>query len=52
MSKHKIAEWAGVLVTASLAVKTDGTPWTAADGTEYDPPAQHLFLEVPPTSHS
>ena len=31
----------------SLTIKTDGTPWTAPDGTEYNPPSQHLFLEVP-----
>jgi hypothetical protein len=31
----------------SLAIKTDGSPWTAPDGTEYNPPRQHLFLEIP-----
>ncbi|MBN2507284.1 MAG: hypothetical protein JXQ71_11375 [Verrucomicrobia bacterium] len=25
----------------------NGTPWAAPDGTEYNPPSQHLFLEVP-----
>ena len=34
----------------SLTIKTDGTPWTAPDGTEYNPPSQHLFLEVPPAA--
>ncbi len=37
----------GLTGIESLTVKTDGTPWTAPDGTEYDPPAQHLFLHVP-----
>lgn len=32
---------------ASLTIRTDGTPWTAPDGTRYNPPSQHLFLEVP-----
>jgi len=34
----------------SLTIKTDGTPWTAPDGTEYNPPTQHLFLDVPRTA--
>ncbi len=34
----------------SLTIKTDGTPWTAPDGTEYNPPGQHLFLDVPETA--
>ncbi len=31
----------------SLTIKTDGAPWIASDGTEYNPPSQHLFVEVP-----
>lgn len=31
----------------TLTIKTDGTPWTAENGTKYDPPQQHLFFEVP-----